>query len=335
MPVSTSSSSAAAGGCCSAGHHHHHDAGQHNCHFVCEFQTCQMISCTPIDALPGYQVADQQLVPLPPVPRERGRSRVSRKMSKPKQPPKPSAAQLFCSPVILSTSTPADNSSNSSINGSLGNRWRLRRRRSASMRQRQGASLIRHPSFNLHQDVVGGGPLNVDNCPLCQPRYSRSPERLGLRPSPAQPHFEVSNQQKSLNPTSSYGDLMPVMTSKRPPPTRLNNKSRGRRSRSEFRPQLRLNDENVNPLNLHPNHKIKRDFNGNCDNNSDYAELSLGEMRLSFSQQQQSVSNNSRGRKNNGGRVARSKSRSKGGLQMANSGLLTIWPGKTGIWLPQ
>ena len=74
------------------------------------------------------------------------------------------------------------------------------------------------------------------------------------------------------------------------------NKARVRRSRSEFRPQIQgisNNDENINPLNLHPNHQIvsrkhsqrnsaksgqNSDYNGNCHNNdtsnSDYAELS-------------------------------------------------------------
>ena len=146
MPSSASnqsaSSSSSSGGC--------HGGG--SCQFCCELQphhphtVCQMLSCTPIDTLPGY-TDSQQFVALPPVPRERGRSRMHNRGPRGHHPPKPrvnnSEAAVFCSPVILSTSTPEANSSNSSMNGSLGQRWRPRRRRSASMRQRQDASLIR------------------------------------------------------------------------------------------------------------------------------------------------------------------------------------------------
>lgn len=283
MPSSASTSSAASNGgrCCQ----------------LCEVEVnqCQMLTCTPIDALPGYQ--DQQLLPLPPVPqRERGRSRGHHVGRGQKQPP-----PIFTSSqVILSTPSEA-NSSNSSLvtSSSLSTRWRPQRRRSASTRQRQGASLIREST-----------EVQIDNCPLCQPRYSRSPARLAKQ-RPPRPHPEVSHKL-------SYPDHL-LKASKRKPSTLLRlevNSSagghRGRRSRSEFRP-LKMNDENVNPLNLHPNYRrVSRDLNGN--ENSDYAEVSLGELVLE--------------KKNK--RVSRSKSRSK-----ANSGLMTIWPGKTGIWLPQ
>ena len=215
-------------------------------------------------------------------------------------------------------------------------------------------------------------PVRVDNCPLCQPRYSRSPDRLGMRPiippssaSNNGGHPPTSNNSKKhqLQPKHSYGDLL---ASRRPPTLqRMEKKSRGRRSHSEFRPPAastvasatqgstavnngqqppflaRLNDENVNPLNLHPHHglhgghshghghgghqhrKNSRDLNGNCKDNSDYAELSSShnEMRI-----------------RKASRVSRSKSRVKttnGGLHQQSSGLHTVWPGKAGIWLPQ
>ena len=222
-------------------------------------------------------------------------------------------------------------------------------------------------------------PVRVDNCPLCQPRYSRSPDRLGMRPiippssaSNNGGHPPTSNNSKKhqLQPKHSYGDLL---ASRRPPTLqRMEKKSRGRRSHSEFRPPTaasssstttvssaqtqvsavnngqtthppsflaRLNDENVNPLNLHPHHglhgghghgggghrKNSRDLNGNnCKDNSDYAELSSShnEMRI-----------------RKASRVSRSKSRVKttnGGLNhQQSSGLHTVWPGKAGIWLPQ
>ena len=115
-----------------------------------------------------------------------------------------------------------------------------------------------------------------------------------------------------------------------------------RRSRSEFRgqqqPPLKLvNDENVNPLNLHPTHpRLQhrdlhvRDNNGNSCNgldSADYAELSEKLSRRA------SIGIRPR--------VSRSKSRGGGtmnvdrGLSGHNCGLLTVWPGKTGIWLPQ
>ena len=147
----------------------------------------------------------------------------------------------------------------------------------------------------------------------------------------------MASAKKQLQPKHSYGDLL---ASRRPPTLqRMANKTRGRRSHSEFRPPppttnvqpqtqiLRLNDENVNPLNLHPHHgknqrKISnRDMNGNnCSkDNSDYAELSShNEMRI---------------RKTS--RVSRSKSRANKGSNRDQTGLHTVWPGKAGIWLPQ
>lgn len=202
---------------------------------------------------------------------------------------------------------------------------------------------------------------NEDNCPICQPRYSKSPERmLHLRHQVTQPqhnvgqtvgHFEGSSannghQRPQLRHKLSYGDLL---TSKRQGPVMLQkNKARVRRSRSEFRPQLRpqgLNDENVNPLNLHPNHSSRtRDYNGNCNDlsHSDYVELSdkkLLERRNKHQQQPQQNSSQPPLKK----RVSRSKSRggslssntSSAGNGQLNNGLLTVWPGKAGIWLPQ
>ena len=149
MPSSASnqstSGSSSNGGCSGGG----------SCQFCCEIvqphTVCQLVSCTPVDTLPGYSDS-QQFVALPPVPRERGRTRLSRS-----RPPKPRVNEaVFCSPVILSTSTPETaNSSNSSVNGSLGSRWRPRRRRSASMRQRQDASLIRQSTETISTTTQG------------------------------------------------------------------------------------------------------------------------------------------------------------------------------------
>ncbi len=305
------------------------NGGCRDCYNSCSCQFCEhsLISCTPIDALPGYQ--DQQNLPLPPLPRERGRSRANNRGRQQQPQPHPQQIQVFCSPVILSTSTPAEH------NGLNGYKWRPRRQRSASARQRQGASLIRPP--------MASNEAVIDNCPLCQPRYSKSPERLlRLRPSqspasrghhqphqqPQQPHFDPR-----MRPKLSYGDLL----SKRPPTSNQTvmlqkNKARLRRSKSEFRPQQppQLNND-LNPLNLHPQHKRNsRDYNGNChepSNNSEYAELA----------EQKRASRASRSAR----KVSRSKSRGPHlsgppiSINGNNAGLLTVWPGKAGIWLPQ
>lgn len=320
MPASTS---AATAGCLEC------HQGTQMCH-LCQ-PLCPLISCTPIDTLPGYQ--DQQRLPLPPLPRERGRSRVTRGRPPPAGPP-----PVFCSPVILSTSTPAEHSS--SLNG-FGYKWRPRRRRSASARQRQGASLIREVA----------PPSEVDNCPLCQPRYSKSPERLRMRPAAAPPQpLEFFKRGPAKQPHRvSYGDLLNTTTAKQnqsmhqpstttPTAATKNGKARVRRSRSEFRqqPQLKLsNDENVNPLNLHPNHgQRQRDYNGNCNidsPNSDYAELSEKlSRRASIGIRPRVSRSKSRGGGGGGGGM-----NVGGGLGGHNCGVLTVWPGKTGIWLPQ
>ena len=77
MPASSSSmsSSSGNGGCRDC--HNHSVSVCHLCDMGSQnVTTCPIMSCTPIDALPGYQ--DQQRYPLPPIPRERGRSRVIR-----------------------------------------------------------------------------------------------------------------------------------------------------------------------------------------------------------------------------------------------------------------
>lgn len=285
MPASSSASSSSHGGCrecCS------------NCP-ICDQQN--LISCTPIEALPGYQ--DQQRLPLPPLPRERGRSRaaVRGQPQRPQYQPQPNT--VFCSPVLLSTCQPADSSEGH-------HKWRPRpRRRSASARQR--ASVVRQPSILIQQ------PRNemMDNCPLCQPRYSKSPERLRqARPQqPPHPPTMVNPENRpQLRHKISYGDLLSAK--RQAPVLQQRNKARVRRSRSEFRPQLNNDENNINPLNWHHNHHSK-DYNGNCKD-TEYAELS--EKKAAKSKR----------------KVSRSKSRGPN-----TNGLMTIWPGKAGIWLPQ
>ena len=221
MPASVSSSSMSSssngggGGCRDC-----HGVSVTVCH-LCDTMTpqngpCPMMSCTPIDALPGHY-QDQQRYPLPPIPRERGRSRATTRGRAPgppsgvppppqPMPPPNNQVQVFCSPVILSTSgvekgqgggTPT---SSSSKWGRPSGGSRQSRQRSASAkrqpdsRQRQGASLIRQPSLLIQPPASAASRSSEsseataysDNCPLCQPRYSKSPERLRMRPSQPQ-----------------------------------------------------------------------------------------------------------------------------------------------------
>ena len=210
----SSSSNGGGGGCRDC-----HGVSVTVCH-LCDTMTpqngpCPMMSCTPIDALPGHY-QDQQRYPLPPIPRERGRSRATTRGRAPgppsgvppnphPMPPPNNQVQVFCSPVILSTSgvekgqgggTPT---SSSSKWGRPSGGSRQSRQRSASAkrqpdsRQRQGASLIRQPSLVIQTTAAASrssesseATAYSDNCPLCQPRYSKSPERLRMRPSQPQ-----------------------------------------------------------------------------------------------------------------------------------------------------
>ena len=134
-----------------------------------------------------------------------------------------------------------------------------------------------------------------------------------------------------------------------------------------------IGDENINPLNLHPNHihpfvtrkhsqrsdlTRNSDYNGNMEmaensfknasnslNNSDYAELKNLHRHQNNNQRGQPPQPQQRSKNSSNHRVSRSKSRggfgqnsvtSNGSVQMAtNSGILTVWPGSRGIWLPQ
>ena len=242
--------------------------------------------------------------------------------------------QPFCSPVILSTSTPAESGSNSS--SSLKWRPRTTRRRSASNRQRQGASLIRASPEDTS-----------DNCPLCQPRYSKSPERLLRMKQPQQPHHTLPQQPHPhhhhqqhhppppppLRHKLSYGDLL---ASKRPPlsASASSNSSslqklgnRVRRSRSEFRvAQTRMNCDENNPLNFHL--KLRKDHNGNLRSDTIHLAIDSSEYAEITSVEKLAAAAKKSRKKHQ--RVSRSKSRSA-----SNCGLLTVWPGKAGIWLPQ
>merc|ERR1719412_3409334 len=108
--------------------------------------------------------------------------------------------------ILLSTATVEDSSSNQE----RPSRWSRHRgrakKRSPSARQRASASVIRHqdsspppiqrdrpPSPPRTEETMQDSPtvvlpfterseMNKKECPVCQPRYSQSPEKLGVRP---------------------------------------------------------------------------------------------------------------------------------------------------------
>ena len=120
----------------------------HVCH-LCDTMTpqngpCPMMSCTPIDALPGHY-QDQQRYPLPPIPRERGRSRATTRGRAPGPPsgvppphpvpPPNNQVQVFCSPVILSTSGVEKGQGGGTPTSSSSKWGRQSRQRSASAKR--------------------------------------------------------------------------------------------------------------------------------------------------------------------------------------------------------
>ena len=250
-------------------------------------------------------------------------------------------------------STPGPNSRDSNQSG----RWRNRRRRSPSRRQRIHASLLRQ--FSPRRRSPSGQPqtysMSVEyaKCPLCQPRYSPSPDRLGIKPVNQRQPEPMSLRTESSGTSGSSG----TGPRGRPPKPREARKqvdkklsvdtllvvdkrvaengpkNPPRRSKSEYRhpksppratpmqqhTKVYKIDLDEKPSLVHPQwngHRSGGDVNGNHG----YAEVAP-DWRSSGSNK----TDKSR---------TRSKSRSRYG-QMVNNGLLTIWPGKEGVWLPQ
>ena len=108
--------------------------------------------------------------------------------------------------VLLATATAADNSSNQERSSRWSRHRGRARKRSPSARQRASASVIRHqdcspppvqrdrppPPPSMEESIANSPPsifaingrseVDYRECPLCQPRYSQSPEKLGVRP---------------------------------------------------------------------------------------------------------------------------------------------------------
>merc|ERR1719412_3402087 len=167
--------------------------------------------------------------------------------------------------ILLSTATVEDSSSNQD----RPSRWSRHRgrakKRSPSARQRASASVIRHqdsspppiqrdrpPSPPRTEETMQHSPtvvlpfterseMSKKECPVCQPRYSQSPEKLGVRPILSKkmsvdssslfvqemihdPYVNGKNQIKGCAGVTQY---------KLPKESR---QERRRRARSEYRP---------------------------------------------------------------------------------------------------
>ena len=250
--------------------------------------------------------------------------------------------------VLLATPSPSSGSRDSS------GRWRQRRRRSPSRRQRIHASLLRQfsprrsspppPLQQLQQQPSYS--VDYSKCPLCQPRYSPSPDRLGLKP--------VTPRIIDTTPSLSITSTSTVNPRGRPPKPQSNNDynkkplvekpTPSRRSKSEYR--HKKSSTKMYDIELEVKRPIEREvttswssYKEEMNGNHGYSEVKenvapakkvSNRERDQSSHHRRSDPNNATDKTNR----ARSKSRSRYG-HMANNGLLTVWPGKEGVWLPQ
>ena len=265
--------------------------------------------------------------------------------------------------VLLATPSPS----------SSRDRWRQRRRRSPSRRQRIHASLLRQFSPRRSSPPPTYSS-DYSKCPLCQPRYSPSPDRLGLKP--VMPRNVDSVAPSVASPLAASTSLTTTTSGSaaprgRPPkpqtyqPAALassNNvdkksnvsveySSRNqRRSKSEYRQRKSPSRLQVTPKFYDVDidakrQKAERDlsswtstattttsttltmttYHNEVNGNHGYCELK--EIVAPAKKVSKSQVDEKKVR-------TRSKSRSRCG-QIANNGLLTVWPGKEGVWLPQ
>ena len=255
--------------------------------------------------------------------------------------------------VLLATPSPS-----SSASRDAGGRWRQRRRRSPSRRQRIHASLLRQFSPRRSSPPVAQPPpptysVDYSKCPLCQPRYSPSPDRLGLKP--VTPRIVETSNSGSSNSTATSNGAPRGAPRGRPPKPRdyqstatsnnidkraniendVPSRHNQRRSKSEYR--QRKSPSRVPPSTTLYNidlevkrQKAERDLNS-WTSVSIYRDEVNGNHGYSELKEPKKVSNQ---QSSDDKKRVRSKSRSRYG-QMANNGLLTVWPGKEGVWLPQ
>ena len=169
---------------------------------------------------------------------------------------------------------------------------------------RRAKSMARPLNSSNNSNIQGNCCSNCQN-PL-QPRYTESPEKLNLRPT-----------QSLINPP---GD---VENNKN-----LSKKARRRRAKSE----VRLNNKNKNYVVTGPPPPVVDCwFYAPCHPLSEFSANKDVLLRLNGSPYEEPRSSRALSRQR---RNSRAKSRPRH-YQVANNGLLTIWPGKAGVWLPQ
>lgn len=243
-------------------------------------------------------------------------------------------------------------------------RAKARRKDSISAAVKQRALSVLRPNQNRLPRSPSPPPIKRSGlkdatppCPHCQPRYSDSPEKLGLRPTLSIFSDDLQPDSNSLH--MQYGPPEPKGVWERaiakvkssqdqnlnaPPAVSL---AKNRRARSEVRTRA------SGPLRSNVNEFYASDFNGNQKKlnepmygkeNSNlkrtlsivaYAEPSEGGRQHRPRAQLRRKARMDQAQKQ---LVSRSKSRSRTSHahleQSLVKGTFTIWPGKEGIWLP-
>ena len=206
--------------------------------------------------------------------------------------------------VLLSTATPEDDTSNQERPSRWSrHRGRTTRKRSPSARQRASASVIRQQdcspppvqrdrppspppiqstevtmtqSPSLMFELNGSSEYDKKECPICQPRYSQSPEKLGVRP--------ILSKKLSVDSSSLFVHEMirdPYINGKNHQMMGNNGQGkkesrqeRRRRARSEYRPtnnntRRRQTSPDINAYNRN-NEKYINSFDSNMANNTEH-----------------------------------------------------------------
>ena len=207
--------------------------------------------------------------------------------------------------VLLSTATPEDDTSNNERPSRWSrHRGRTTRKRSPSARQRASASVIRQQdcspppvqrdrppspprtesnevtmvqSPSLMSDMNRNSELDKKECPICQPRYSQSPEKLGVRP--------ILSKKLSVDSSSLFVHEMirdPYVNGKNHQHQMMCSNAQGkkesrqerrRRARSEYRPtnnnsRRRQTSPDINMYNRN-NEKYFASFDSNMTTNNE------------------------------------------------------------------
>jgi hypothetical protein len=241
-------------------------------------------------------------------------------------------------------------------NGIARGRARGRNRIKADSRQR-AKSMVRPPSMHDNSVVAVSVNGGSGGCPFCQPRYSEAPEKLGLgRPPGGKIDLKKSPSVRMVPCDSTIypivQTLMPLQrlqpqqqqphviseVNRRRARGRENNNDRYRRARSEVR-GARVGSredflDNDNKLNGNCKENLGRKFScvtvySGYGGDAGYA--------VSYAEPKDVLAEDNRGRKGRHRRPqveVRGRAKSRSRYPHADSGLLTVWPGKAGIWLP-